>query len=45
MSASCGPIAHGFQHVYFTPAFNGATRDILYAERIRERLPPCLDKN
>ncbi len=28
MSAGCAPIAQGFQHAYFTPAFNGATRDI-----------------
>ena len=28
MSAGCDPIAQGFQHGYFTPAFNGATRDI-----------------
>jgi len=28
MSAGCDPIAQGFQHSYFTPAFNGATRDI-----------------
>lgn len=28
MSAGCDPIGQGFQHGYFTPAFNGATRDI-----------------
>jgi arylsulfatase A len=28
MSAGCDPIAQGFQHGYFTPAFNGASRDI-----------------
>jgi len=28
MSAGCDPIAQGFQHGYFTPAFNGTTRDI-----------------
>jgi arylsulfatase len=28
MSAGSDPIAQGFQHGYFTPAFNGATRDI-----------------
>ncbi|GAA5143567.1 sulfatase [Prosthecobacter algae] len=28
MSEGCDPIAQGFQHAYFTPAFNGATRDI-----------------
>ncbi len=28
MSAGCDPIAQGFQHGYFTSAFNGATRDI-----------------
>jgi arylsulfatase len=28
MSAGCDPIAQGFQHGYFTRAFNGATRDI-----------------
>jgi arylsulfatase len=28
MSAGCDPMAQGFQHGYFTPAFNGATRDI-----------------
>lgn len=28
MGAGCDPVAQGFQHAYFTPAFNGATRDI-----------------
>ena len=28
MSAGCDPIAQGFEHTYFTPAFNGAARDI-----------------
>lgn len=28
MSEGCDPIAQGFQHGYFTPAFNGASRDI-----------------
>ncbi len=28
MSPGCDPIAQGFHHAYFTPAFNGATRDI-----------------
>ncbi len=28
MSAGCDPIAQGFEHAYFTPAFNGAARDI-----------------
>ncbi len=28
MSAGCDPTAQGFQHAYFTPAFNGASRDI-----------------
>jgi arylsulfatase A-like enzyme len=28
MSESCDPMSQGFQHGYFTPAFNGATRDI-----------------
>lgn len=28
MSEGCDPAAQGFQHGYFTPAFNGASRDI-----------------
>lgn len=28
MSAGCDPMSQGFQQGYFTPAFNGATRDI-----------------
>jgi arylsulfatase len=28
MSAGCDPLAQGFEHAYFTPAFNGASRDI-----------------
>lgn len=28
MGAGCDPLSQGFQHAYFTPAFNGATKHI-----------------
>ncbi len=34
MGAGCDPLSQGFQHAYFTPAFNGATKHIPQGHKV-----------